>query len=174
MEQTSPCQEHSKVTPNILRPEQNGCQFADNIFKCIFLDENHYMLIQNPLKFVRWGSIDKKSALVQMMTLYQTGTKSLPSGANGDPVHWHFSLCHWANFLSQIGLPLLWWNKDVMNSIVNSSPLDKMAPISQTIFSDAYLWMKSSVFWLKFHWSLFLRVELTIAQHWLRQWLGTE
>ena len=28
-------------------------------------------------------------------------------------------------------------------------PLDKMATISKTIFSDAFLWMKSFVFWLK-------------------------
>ena len=44
-------------------------------------------------------------------------------------------------------------------------PLNKMATISQTIFSDAFSWMKIFVFWLKFHWSLFLRVQLTIAQH---------
>ena len=37
-------------------------------------------------------------------------------------------------------------------------PLDKMAAISQTIFSDAFSRMKSYVFWLKFHWSLFVRV----------------
>ena len=37
-------------------------------------------------------------------------------------------------------------------------PLDKMAAILQRIFSDAFSWMKSFVFWLKFHWSLFLRV----------------
>ena len=36
--------------------------------------------------------------------------------------------------------------------------LDKMDAISQTIFSDAFSWMKSFVFWLKFHWSLLLRV----------------
>ena len=42
--------------------------------------------------------------------------------------------------------------------VINSSCLDKMAAISQTIFSDAFSWMKSFVFWLKFHWSLFLRV----------------
>ena len=35
-------------------------------------------------------------------------------------------------------------------------PLDKMAAISQRIFSDAFSWMKSFAFWLKFHWSLFL------------------
>ena len=41
-------------------------------------------------------------------------------------------------------------------------PLDKMAAVLQTIFSDAFSWMKIFVFWLKFHWILFLRVQLTI------------
>ena len=47
-------------------------------------------------------------------------------------------------------------------------PLDKMAAVLQTIFSDAFLWMRNFLFWLKFHWSLFLRVQLTIIQHWFR------
>ena len=41
-------------------------------------------------------------------------------------------------------------------------PLDKMATISETIFSDAILWMKSFVFWLKFHWRLFVKVQTPI------------
>ena len=32
-----------------------------------------------------------------------------------------------------------------------------MDAISQTLFSDALLWMEIFLFWLKFHWSLFLR-----------------
>ena len=47
-------------------------------------------------------------------------------------------------------------------------PLDKMAAIWQTIFLDAFSWMKSFVFWLKFHLGLFPRVQLTITQHWFR------
>ena len=46
--------------------------------------------------------------------------------------------------------------------------LDKMAAISQTPHSDAFCWMKTVVFWFEFHWSLFLRVQLTISQHWFR------
>ena len=45
---------------------------------------------------------------------------------------------------------------------------DKMAAISQTTLSNAFSRMKISEFWLKFHWSLFLRVWLTIFQHWFR------
>ena len=40
--------------------------------------------------------------------------------------------------------------------------LDKMAAISQMIFSDAFSWMKRFVFWSNFHWIFFLMVQLTI------------
>ena len=49
---------------------------------------------------------------------------------------------------------------------------DKMAAISQTTFSNAFSWMKMYKFRLRFHWSLFPRVQLTIFQHWFRWWLG--
>ena len=45
---------------------------------------------------------------------------------------------------------------------------DKMDAISQTTFSSAFYWMKMYELWLKIHWSLFLRVQLTIFQHWFR------
>ena len=50
--------------------------------------------------------------------------------------------------------------------LITHLSLDKMATISQTIFLDAFSWMKSFVFWSKFHRSLFLRVQFTITQHW--------
>ena len=49
-----------------------------------------------------------------------------------------------------------------------------MAAISQTTCLSAFLWMKMFVFRVKFHWSLFLGVQMTIDQHWLRSRLGTE
>ena len=45
---------------------------------------------------------------------------------------------------------------------------DKMAAISQTTLSTPFLWMKMFEFRLKFHWSWFPRVQLTIFQHWFR------
>ena len=45
---------------------------------------------------------------------------------------------------------------------------DKMAVISQTTSSNAFSWMKMYEFHLRFNWSLFLKYELTIFQHWLR------
>ena len=38
----------------------------------------------------------------------------------------------------------------------------------QTTFSNVFSWMKMYEFRLKFHWTLFLRVQLTISQHWFR------
>ena len=49
-----------------------------------------------------------------------------------------------------------------------------MVATSLTIFSDAFSWMKSFVFWLKFHWILFLRAQFTLTQHWFRWWLSAE
>ena len=43
---------------------------------------------------------------------------------------------------------------------------DKMAAVSQTTRSNALSWMKILKFRLRFHRSLFLRVQLTIIQHW--------
>ena len=39
----------------------------------------------------------------------------------------------------------------------------KMAAISQTTHSNAFSWMEMLLFLFKFHWSLFLRVQLTIS-----------
>ena len=49
---------------------------------------------------------------------------------------------------------------------------DKMAIIFQTTFSNAFSLMKMDEFRLRFHQSLFPRFQLTIFQHWFRQWLG--
>ena len=51
---------------------------------------------------------------------------------------------------------------------------DKMAAISQTMFWNAFSWMKMYEFCLRFLRNVFLRIELTIFQHWFRQWLGAE
>ena len=41
-----------------LRLRQNGCHFADNILKCIFLNENVWIPSEISLKFVPKGPID--------------------------------------------------------------------------------------------------------------------
>ena len=50
---------------------------------------------------------------------------------------------------------------------LNTLRAGQMAAISQTTIWNAFSWMKIYEFRLKFHRSLFLRVALTIFQHWL-------
>ena len=68
--------------------------------------------------------------------------------------------------------PSLSWSCRMSGMSLTHWCRDKMAAISQTILSDSFSWMKMLKLRLKFHWSLFLRVQLTLFQHWFRLWLG--
>ena len=57
-------------------------------------------------------------------------------------------------------------------SILTHLSLDKMNAISQTTYSNAFIWMKKHEYRVKFHRRLFLRVQLIILRHWFRWWLG--
>ena len=50
---------------------------TDDIFKCMFLNENDRITIQITLKFIPRGPIDNKPALVQVMAWRRTGNKPL-------------------------------------------------------------------------------------------------
>ena len=65
------------VLLNTLRPRQNGRHFADDTFKCIFLNENVRILIKISLKYVPKGPIDNIPALVHIMAWRQPGDKPL-------------------------------------------------------------------------------------------------
>ena len=77
------------VLINTLRPRQNDCYFADNIFKFIFLNENVWILIKISLKFVPKGSINNIPTLVQIMAW--------------DP-GWHQAII-WTNGAMMVSLP---------------------------------------------------------------------
>ena len=62
---------------NILRPRQNGRHFADDIFKCLFLNENIWIFLKISLKFVPKVRIINISALVQIMACRLVGAKPL-------------------------------------------------------------------------------------------------
>ena len=62
---------------NTLRPRHNGRHFADDIFKCIFLNENASIAIKISLKFVPKGPINNIPALVQIMAWRRPGDKPL-------------------------------------------------------------------------------------------------
>ena len=61
----------------LMRPRQNGRHFPDDIFKCIFLNENALISISISLKFVPKGSINNFPALVEIMAWRLPGDKPL-------------------------------------------------------------------------------------------------
>ena len=67
----------STIHVNTLRPRQNGRHFADDIFKCIFLNENVRIPIKIAMKFVPKGPINNILALVQIMAWCRPGNKPL-------------------------------------------------------------------------------------------------
>ena len=62
---------------NTLRPRQNGCHFPDDIYKCIFLNENIWFKFKVSLEFAPKGPINNISALVQIMAWRRPGDKPL-------------------------------------------------------------------------------------------------
>ena len=101
---------------NTLRPRQNGCHFADDIFKCIFLNEDVWILTRISLKFVCKGPINNIAGLVQIMAWRGLGNKPLSESmmisllahicvARPRGVNAYFGKCHqrsllltWINF----------------------------------------------------------------------------
>ena len=77
-------------------------------------------------------------------------------------LQWNFYYHPWCHIVSICHYELTNWGRD------------KMAAILQTPFSNTFSWMKMNELRLIFHWSLFLRVQLIIFQHWFRLWLGTD
>ena len=62
---------------NSLRPRLNKRHFADDIFKCIFLNENVWILLKISLKFVPKVRINNIPTLVQIVAWRRPGDKPL-------------------------------------------------------------------------------------------------
>ena len=62
---------------NSLRPRQNGRHFADDVLKCIFLNENVWISLKISLTFAPKGPINNIPALVQIMAWRRPGDKPL-------------------------------------------------------------------------------------------------
>ena len=60
-----------------LRVRQEGWHFPDDIFKCIFLNENVWISIRISLNFVSKSLINSIPALVQIMAWRRSGDKPL-------------------------------------------------------------------------------------------------
>ena len=77
------------VSINTLRPRQNGCQFPDNNFKCILLNENRSIWIKISLKFVPKGPINNIPAVVEIMAWHRRARHCF----SGSPSSWCTELC---------------------------------------------------------------------------------
>ena len=115
--------------------------------------------------------------------LYNLCNKNI-TYTNDDHDHWGFiaSLGHNELKISISTFHVYTTNIKHLHSNVQSTHLwelthwgpDKLAAVSQTTVSNALYWMKMYEFRLRFHWHLFLRVQLRIFQHWFRSWLGAD
>ena len=86
---------------NTLRPRQNGRRFADDIFKCILLNENLWIPLMISLKFVPQVRINNFSALVQIMAWRRPGDKPLSESMLVSlPTHICVTRPQWVNVVS--------------------------------------------------------------------------
>ena len=74
----------------------------------------------------------------------------------------------WHHFLVLVFPWFLCSNLRIIDHFLTHWGRDKIDAILQMMFSNAISWKKMFEFRLKFHWSLFLKVQLTIFQHWFR------
>ena len=107
---------YSSVNLNTLRLRQNGRHFADDIFKCIFLNENAWILIEISLKFVPKVQINNIQALVQIMAWRRPGDKPLsePMMIVILPTHICVAWPQWVN--------TCWWSVTVVRFILYIFP----------------------------------------------------
>ena len=111
---------------NTLRPRQHGCHFPDDIFKCIFLNENVWISIKISLEFVPKGPINNISALVQIMAWRRPGNKLLFEPMMVSP------LTHiWINlpqFVKQISAIYLLMISMLFSSTFSNPTIDMLNP----------------------------------------------
>ena len=85
---------------NTLGPRQNGRHFPDDIFKCIFLNENVWISIKISLNFVPRCPVNYIPALVQIMAWRRPGDKPLSEPMIvGLPTHICITRPQWVNTL---------------------------------------------------------------------------
>ena len=73
--------------------QENGYYFADDIFKCILLNENVWILIEMSLNCVSWGRIDNNPALAQIIAWRRTGDSISMSSRVWNHFEMH-CICH--------------------------------------------------------------------------------
>ena len=72
---------------NTLRPRQDGCLFADDILKCIFLNGNSWIPNKISWEYVALRLIDNKPSMVQIMGCRRAGDNPI-IWTNDGTVYW--------------------------------------------------------------------------------------
>ena len=109
-----------------LRPRQNGCHFPNNMFKCIFLNENVWISLK--ISFMRKVRMSHIPALVQIMAWRRPGNELL-----SEPmvVSLLMLICvmgpQWVNsvWLSHMAGHCSYWHHMVLTKQPHSSPSQK-------------------------------------------------
>ena len=113
---------------------------------------------------------NSKLTLVQVMTWYRQATSYyLSQCRHSSLLPYGITWPQWVNGTNSVTVQV-----NVSLVYLTHWSRDKMAAMLQNTFSDAFSWTKLHEFHLKFHLSLFLRVQLTIFHHWFRKWLGDD
>ena len=112
---------------NTLRPRQNGRHFADDIFKCIFWNENVWIPIKNSLKFVPKSPINNISAQIQIMAWRRTGDKP-----------WSEPMM--VSLLTHICVTRLQWVKFTQNHVITWEQSNKMFMIIKVLSHNVDVW----------------------------------
>ena len=99
---------HLRIKFNSSALKQSRRHFADDIFKCIFLNEKFCILIKISLKFVPKGHIDYKAALAYVMAWHRIGDKPLSE-----------SMLTWFTDAYICGTRRLWVNLPSTNTVIS-------------------------------------------------------
>ena len=139
---------------NTIRLRQNGGQLPDDIFKCIFLNENVRILLKLSLKFVLEVRINNIPALVWVMAWCRPGDKPLSEPmmlsslicicvTRPQRVNICFSMEWWVNmFISWHMMMWIWVNTGSGNGLLPNStkPLPELLLTYHQRCSLAFNW----------------------------------
>ena len=128
----------------------SGYTFADD--GSMVTDLRYFVLqIRQPFHITDIGSIE----YISLITIYSTNELTVTL--------WYVKLWYMIQVYSSSQSTLCH-----SHCLLTRWGRNKIDAILQMTFSNAISWMKMFEFRLKFHWSLFLKVQLTIFQHWFR------
>ena len=109
-----------------------------------FFGGEHGNLFVFPVISQNWHSAGTPDSKVHGANMLPTWFLSAPDGPHVGPMNLAIRYC-----IEILPCGRQW--------LLTQGGWDKMAAIFLTTFSSAFSWMKSFVFWLRFHWSLFVK-----------------